>query len=199
MRHLRIIVTSALALGAASQASAQPAQCYNANGTPYGPVFRMESPSPGWVQWVQRHTGHCRAISEFERHRLERLPQQYPPDFLGWQARTQRTPGYYPGPGPGPDRPRDYDDERQWYGDSRRVSFLLQSWLRSQGQPGAHALDTRRIEFIYGRSWRVFIARWADGRRATIAVRHSRREGGTYVAMQSLGPGQWSQPDPIGQ
>ncbi len=198
MRFSLTLLAAALGLGFASEASAQAAQCFNANGQPYGPVFRMENPSPGWIEWVRdRHGGICRAIGEFERGSLEKRPQFYPQDYLAWQARFRpgTPPGYYPRPGqPG------YDvDERDWRGDSYRASYLAAQWLAQQGRPYAQVVDTGRAEFLYDRQWRIFFARWADGSRARLAVRYSRREGGTYLVMQSYGGGAWSQPQPIGQ
>jgi hypothetical protein len=47
MRYSSIIAAGLLVFGFAGDASAQAAQCFHANGTPFGPVYRMENPSPG--------------------------------------------------------------------------------------------------------------------------------------------------------
>jgi hypothetical protein len=200
--RLAIAFLAAVAVtGFAGEAAAQAAQCFNRYGQPYGPVYRMENPSAGWMEWVQRLGGTCRPIAEYERQGFERLPQQYPPDYLAWQARAQpgyrpQGPGAYPG---GPGRPGYDAEERDWRGDSYRASFLVQRWLAGQGRPYAQVVDTGRVDFLYERQWRIFVARWNDGSRSRVAVRFSRREGGTYIAMQSYGGGAWGQPQPIGQ
>jgi hypothetical protein len=200
MRLAFALVANAASAGIAGEAAAQAAQCFNVNGTPYGPVYRMESPSPGWPEWVRRFNGTCRPIAEYERNSLEKRPQTYPSDYLAWATRQPgyRPPGAYPGPG-GPGRPGYDVDERDWRGDPYRASFLVTQWLANQGRPYAQVVDTSRTEYIYDRQWRIFFARWQDGSRARIAVRFSRREGGTYYAMQSYGGGAWGQPQPIGQ
>lgn len=200
MRFALALMAAIAASGLANEAAAQAAQCFNSYGQPYGPVYRMEDPSRGWIEWVQRLGGSCRPISEFERQRLEKLPQRYPGDYLAWQSRGQ--PGYRPpGPNyaPGPDRPGYDSDERDWRGDSYRASYLVTQWFASQGRPYAQVVDTGRVDFIYERQWRIFIARWADGSRSRVAVRYSRRQGGTYIAMQSYSGGNWSQPQPLGE
>ena len=195
MRLSLPIIAGVAALGFAGEALAQAAQCYVRTGGPYGPVYRMENPERGWVEWVRRMGGYCRPISEFERQSLEQRPQYYPEDFRAWARGTPqyRPPGNYPPQGPG------YDDERDWRGDSARAAYLTGQWLAQQGRPYAQVIDTGRVEFIYNRQWRIFFARWQDGSRARIAVRFSRRDGGTYQAMQSYGGGAWGQPQPIGQ
>lgn len=199
MRLAFAFVAAVAVAGFAGEAAAQAAQCFNRYGQPYGPVYRMEDPSRGWMEWVQRLGGSCRPISEFERQRLEKLPQQYPGDYLAWQTRGQpgyrpQGPGYAPGPGPGYD-----SDEREWRGDSYRASYLVTQWFANQGRPYAQVVDTGRTDFIHDRQWRIFFARWADGSRSRVAVRFSRRQGGIYIAMQSYGGGQWSQQQLIGQ
>jgi hypothetical protein len=198
MRFAFTLLVIAAGSGMASEAAAQAAQCFNPNGTPYGPVYRMENPSPGWVEWVRRYRGMCRAIAEHERNGLEKRPQVYPSDYLAWQARVHpgyRPPGAYPGPG----RPGYDVDERDWNADPNRAAFLVGRWLANQGRGYAQVVDTGRVEFLYERQWRIFFARWTDGGRTRVAVRYSRRDGGTYMAMQSYGGGAWSQPQPIGQ
>jgi hypothetical protein len=136
-----------------------------------------------------RWGGSCRPIAESERKGLEKRPQAYPQEYLAWQVRFR--PGYPPQgyePGPG-----------VWRGDSYRAAFLIARWLADQGRPYAQVVDTGRSEILYYRQWRIFFARWSDGGRARIAVRFSRREGGTYFAMQSFGGVAWGQPQPIGQ
>jgi len=200
MRFAIALLAAATACGVAGEAAAQAAQCFNANGTPYGPVYRMENPEPRWQEWVRRNGGMCRPIAEYERQALERRPQHYPPDYEAWQRRAQ--PGYRPGgPGyaPGPAQPGYDAEERDWRGDAYRASYLVTQWLAQQGRPYAQVVDTGRTEFLYERQWRIFFARWQDGSRSRVAVRYSRREGGTYVAMQSYGGGAWGQPQPIGQ
>ena len=200
MRFSSIVLAGALALGLAGEASAQAAQCFVGNGQPYGPVYRMENPSSGWVEWVRRQGGFCRPINEFERQNLEKRPQFFPGDFQAWAGRNQpgyRPPGYYPGPGPG--QPGYDADERFWRGDAGRAAYLTGQWLANQGRPYAQVVDTGRVEQLYDRQWRIFFARWADGSRARVAVRFSRRDGGSYSAMLSYGGGAWSQPQPIGQ
>lgn len=194
MRVSTALIVGAAALGFAGEAAAQAAQCYR-YGSPYGPVYRMENPERGWVEWVRRMGGMCRPISEFERRGLEQRPQFYPQDFRAWaQGQPQyRPPGTYPPQGTG------YDEERDWRGDSARAAYLVGQWLAQQGRPYAQVVDTGRTEFLYNRQWRIFFARWQDGSRARIAVRYSRRDGGTYLAMQSYGGGAWGQPQPIGQ
>lgn len=213
MRFAFAFLVVAAGSGIASQAAAQAAQCFNTNGTAYGPVYRAENPETGWVEWVRRHNGMCRPIADYERQGLERLPQVYPRDFLAWQAQSRpgyrppgytqpgyRPPGYAP-PGnfPGPGQPGYDAEERDWRGDSYRAASLVSQWLANQGRPYAQVVDTGRVEFIYERQWRIFFARWADGSRSRVAVRHSRRDGGTYVAIQSYGGGAWGEPQPIGQ
>ncbi len=191
----------------AGEAAAQAAQCFNRYGQPYGPVWRMENPNVGWPQWVQRLGGTCRALSEFERQRFEKLPQQYPADYLAWASSQQPgyrpSPGYRPPPGynPGPGYPPGNPsyDERDFFGDANRAAYLVGQWLANQGRPYAQVVNTGRTEFLYERQWRIFFARWNDGNRARIAVRYSRREGGSYIAMQSYDGAGWSQPQPIGQ
>lgn len=200
MRVAFALVAALATAGIAGEAAAQAAQCFTRYGQPYGPVFRMENPEAGWTAWVQRLGGSCRPIAEYERQNFERLPQQYPGDYLAWQSRAQ--PGYRPpGPGyaPGPGRPGYDADERDWSGDSYRASYLVTQWLANQGRPYAQVVDTGRADFINDRQWRIFFARWADGSRSRVAVRYSRRQGGIYIAMQSYGGGAWGQPQPIGQ
>ena len=200
MRFAIALVAAAATAGIAGDAAAQAAQCFTRYGQPYGPVFRMENPSAGWMQWVQRLGGSCRPLAEYERQGYERLPQQYPGDYLAWQARAQ--PGYRPpGPGyaPGPGRPGYEPDQGQWRGNSYRASRLVTRWLASQGRPYAQVVDTGRTDFLHERQWRIFFARWNDGSRSRIAVRYSRRRGGIYIAMQSYGRGTWGEPQPIGQ
>lgn len=145
MRFAVALLAAAAACGMAGEAAAQAAQCFNPNGTPYGPVYRMENPTPGWQEWVRRLGGTCRPIAEYERQSLERRPQFYPPDFQAWARRAQPSyrpggPGYYPGPAqPG------YDvEERDWRGDSYRASYLVSQWLAQQGRPYAQVVDTGR-------------------------------------------------------
>ena len=200
MRFVFALVAAAATAAIADDAAAQAAQCFTRYGQPYGPVYRMENPSAGWMVWVQRLGGSCRPIAEYERQGFERLPQQYPADYLAWTARSQ--PGYRPpGPGyaPGPGRPGYDAEERDWRGDSYRASLLVRRWLADQGRPYAQVVDTGRTDFINERQWRIFVARWNDGGRSRIAVRYSRRRGGTYTAMQSYGRGAWGAPQPIGQ
>jgi hypothetical protein len=200
MRVVFALLAAVTTAGIAGEAAAQAAQCFNRYGQPYGPVYRMENPGVTWLQWVQRVGGTCRPLAEYERKRFERLPQQFPSDYLAWQARAQ--PGYRPpGPGyaPGPGRPGYDADERDWRGDSYRASQLVSRWFARQGRPYAQVVDTGRTDFLYERQWRIFVARWGDGSRSRVAVRYSRREGGTYIAMQSYGGGAWGQPEPIGQ
>jgi hypothetical protein len=199
MRVVIALVAAVATAGIADEAAAQAAQCFTRYGQPYGPVFRMENPG-GWMQWVQRLGGSCRSIAEYERQGYERLPQQYPGDYLAWQSRAQ--PGYRP-PGqgypPGQGRPGYDPDENEWRGNSYRASFLVTRWFASQGRPYAQVVDTGRTDFLNERQWRIFIARWGDGSRSRVAVRYSRRQGGSYLAMQSYGRGAWSEPQPIGQ
>jgi hypothetical protein len=199
MRFAFVVAVAVAASGVASEAAAQAAQCFYANGHPFGPVYRIENPSPGWQEWVRRHGGTCRPIAEVERNAFEKRPQVYPSDYLAWS--TRNNPGYRPQyPRPGYPAQPGYDaDERDWRGDSYRASQLVSLWLSNQGRPYAQVVDTGRVEFLYERQWRIFFARWNDGSRARIAVRYSRREGGSYIAMQSYGGGAWGQPQPIGQ
>ncbi len=202
MRLAFALVAAIATAGIAGEVAAQAAQCFNRYGQPYGPVYRMENPNPGWPQWVQQRVGGtCRPLNEFERQRFEKLPQQYPADYLAWASGRQpgyRPPGYTPGPGYSPGNPG-YDEGREWFGDTNRAAYLVTQWFANQGRPYAQVVDTGRTEFIYERQWRIFFARWADGSRSRVAVRFTRREGGSYVAMQSYGGGAWSQPQPIGQ
>ncbi len=200
MRLTTITLGLGLALGLGGAAAAQTTQCFNPNGTSYGPLYQAQSPVyPGWPNWVRVHGGHCRAVGQQEARSLERLPQAYPPDFLA--SRFARTtgydrPGYYPPP---PGQPGYEPGERDWRGDPGRAAFLLTQWLANQGRPYAQVIDTGRIRLLYDRQWRIFFARWPDGRRTSLAVRFSRRDGGSYQAMQSYGAGAWGQPEPIGQ
>jgi hypothetical protein len=213
MRFAIALLVAAAAGGVASEAAAQAAQCFAPNGAPYGPVYRMENPSPGWQEWVRRMGGTCRPIAEYERQTLERRPQFYPQEYQSWQSGqpgyrpgAPGYPGYRPGtpsypgtPGyPGSTQPG-YDDERDWRGNSQRASYLVSQWFAQQGRPYGQVVDTGRTEFIYERQWRIFFARFQDGSRARVAVRYSRRDGGTYIAMQSYGGGTWGQPQPIGR
>lgn len=72
-------------------------------------------------------------------------------------------------------------------------------WFASQGRPYAQVVDTGRTDLIYDRQRRIFFGRWPDGSRSRVAVRFTRRQGGSYIAMQSYGGGAWGQPQPIGQ
>ena len=191
MRRTLVAFAGIATLFTAAPALAVPAQCYWNTGAPIGPVYRTENPEQGWVQWVQSRGGFCRPINDFERQSLERRPQVYPQEFSS--APGYRPPGYAP---PGTYTPPPGEG---WYGDPRRVSYLVSQWLANQGRPYAQVVDSGRVEFVYDRQWRLFFARWADGQRLRVAVRYSRREGGVYVAMQSYGGGAWSQPQPIGQ
>lgn len=191
MRYRSIVLAAALSLGFAGVAAAAPAQCFWQGGQPAGPVYRTENPNYNWVNWVQRRGGHCRPISEFERQRLEKRPQVYPPEFA-----ADRGPGYRP---PGYDQPPPGGPDSGWVGDPNRAAYLVGQWLAQQGRPYGQVRDTGRIQTLYDRTWRIYFVRWADGGRMRVAVRFSRREGGTYAAMQSIDGVTWSQPQPIGQ
>lgn len=195
MRPIMIVLAGSLSLGLAAEAAAQAAQCFLAGGQPYGPVYRLENPNPGWAEWARRLGGSCRQVSESERHGLEKRPQAYPRDYLAWQARAR--PGYEP---PSYRPPAGYQPpDTGWYGDPHRAAYLVNQWLANQGRPYAQVRDTGRLEYLHEREWRIFFARWGDGSRARIAVRFSQRQGGVYLAMQSYGDGAWAQPQPIGR
>ena len=194
MRYHSIALAAALSLGFAGEAGAVAAQCFWQGNQPVGPVYRTEMPSfNNWINWVQRRGGHCRPVGGFEVKSLEKRPQVYPPEYNA--ERGPGYPGYRP---PGYDQPPP-ERETGWYGDSSRAAYLVSQSLAQQGRPYAQVVDTGRVEYIYDRSWRIFFARWQDGNRARIAVRFSRREGGTYVMMQSYDRVTWTQPTPIGQ
>lgn len=190
MRYITRIAAAALTLALAGEAGAVPAQCFW-QGQPYGPVYRTEDPNSNpWVFWVQRRGGTCRPITHFEAQiYTKQRPQVYPPEY---HAGRDYRPGYPQQPPPG-------DADENWLGDPNRAAYLLSQWLAQQGRAFAQVRDTGRVEYIYDRTWRIFVARWADGSRARIAVRYSRRQGGTYLAMQSYGGGAWGEPQPIGQ
>lgn len=186
------LVLAVLGLGVAGEAAAVPAQCFWQGGQAVGPVYLTEGPTfYAWVQWAQRRGAHCRPISEFERQSLEKRPQVYPPEFT-----SDRGPGYRP---PGYDQPPPGGPDGGWVGDPNRAAYLVTQWLAQQGRPYGQVRDTGRIQNLYDRNWRIYFVRWADGNRVRVAVRFSRREGGTYAAMQSHDGVTWSQPQPIGQ
>src|SRR5262245_5798693 len=131
MRRSLVVFAGFATLVAAAPALAVPAQCYWNSGAPVGPVYRTEVPDQRWASWVQSRGGFCRPINEFERQSLEKRPQVYPPEFTS--APGYRPPGYVP-PGytpPGYTPP----PTEGWYGDSRRVGYLVSQWLANQGRP----------------------------------------------------------------
>jgi hypothetical protein len=190
MHRILKIAAAALTLAVAGEAGAVPAQCFW-QGQPYGPIYRTEAQgSDQWVYWVQRRGGSCRPINQFETQIYQRRPQVYPPEYT---AGRDYGPRYPQQPPPGG------DEDENWRGDPNRAAYLVSQWLSQQGRAFAQVRDTGRIDHIYDRRWRIFFARWQDGNRARIAVRYSRRRGGTYLAMMSYGGGQWGEPQPIGQ
>lgn len=211
MRASMLLLAGSLTLGLAAEAAAGPGQCFWPNGQPVGPLYDTDSPNYNWLQWAQRRGLNCRRVGAGEAHGLRNRPQGFPgeysaagPDYRppGYQQPGYRPPGYQP-PGyqpPGYRPPAGYDEsDTVWRGDAGRAAYLAGRWLANQGRPYAQVVDTGRVEVLYDRQWRIFFARWADGSRARVAVRFSRREGGSYIAMQSYGGGAWAQPQPIGQ
>lgn len=186
------------AIVAPGRAEAAAAHCYDRFGGPIGPLYDADRPDTNWIRWVQNRGGTCRLLTRQEAAIFEGRPQGYPPDYAADAAPAAPPAAPAPPPPAGPLRSQPPTTEQSvWLGDTRRAATLVTARLAQAGRPAAAVADTGRLVYRADGVWRVYEARWRDGRSRLMAVHM--RPGGEYFVMESDGGQGWSGAVPLGR